>query len=171
MISLLGLFVITSSACFTTTEISSDSFRGVPIVMSHTYRGCVQKFERVDTSSATKEGETATPVCQWVGHKFSRPKHIEPPSSFSAFPSNFISVVGKCPICGDDMIDPNPMISCLVYHSDGHCSWHDPVCVNRENHNIEVCEVCGKRRTKVTTEYFVDEKVKKTKEEWIEEKP
>ena len=50
MIGIIGIFVITSSACHS--------------------KVCVDEFVRTSTSANTSHGEMARPVCDWIPHQW-----------------------------------------------------------------------------------------------------
>lgn len=68
MISLIGIFVITSSACFQTF----GDCNGNQISFSSLDSGkkYITKFIRVSSSSVTTHEEIARPVCEWIDHKW-----------------------------------------------------------------------------------------------------
>lgn len=70
MIGLIGIFVITSSACFTTFNFSTQ-VPNLPTPNGSVFnKECVEKFVRVSTSSDVAAGEVARPVCFWIEHKW-----------------------------------------------------------------------------------------------------
>lgn len=67
MIELIGIFVITSSACFVPTQYSNEL--GYRVETGEDLK-CVKKFIRVSQTSTTAYGETSSPVCDWISHQW-----------------------------------------------------------------------------------------------------
>lgn len=60
MISLIGIFVITSSATIHVDTYRKSGFESTPVKIS--------QFVKISTSSECLRNETARPLCYWIKH-------------------------------------------------------------------------------------------------------
>lgn len=74
-----------------------------------------------------------------------------------------IEIVGKCPKCGNDVIEINNYYSCLGIHDDT-CKYKKPNSFNGEYLSYEEILKCAKYKEMISAGFFDDEKEKSIKD-------